>query len=129
MSNDLTIYKPSDESVVVYQSNDGVVQLEVQLSDETVWLTQKQMAGLFDTTSQNITMHIRNLYKEEELDKEATCKDFLQVQYEGGRSIQRKTKFYNLDVIISVGYRVKSQRGVQFRQWANKVLKEYLLRG
>lgn len=129
MNNDLTIYKPSDESVVVYQSNDGVVQLEVQLSDETVWLTQKQMAGLFDTTSQNITMHIRNLYKEEELDKEATCKDFLQVQYEGGRSIQRKTKFYNLDVIISVGYRVKSQRGVQFRQWANKVLKEYLLRG
>jgi hypothetical protein len=115
--------------MVIYHSEDGVVQLEVQLSDETVWLTQKQMSWLFNTSSQNITIHINNVYKERELVKEATCKDFLQVQKEGGRTIQRKVKHYNLDVIISVGYRVKSLRGTQFRQWANRVLKEYLLRG
>ena len=105
------------------------MQLDVQLAEETVWLTQKQMAGLFDTTPQNITVHIRNIYKEEELAKEATCKDFLQVQIEGGREIRRIAKFYNLDVIISVGYRVKSKRGTQFRQWATKVLNEYLRHG
>ena len=103
--------------------------LDVQLADETVWLTQKQMAWLFDRTPQNITIHLGNVYKEKELTREATCKDFLQVQQEGGRSVQRWTKYYNLDVIISVGYRVKSQRGTQFRQWATRVLKDYLLKG
>lgn len=129
MDNELTIYDTNNHSMVIYHSEDGVVQLEVQLSDETVWLTQKQMSWLFNTSSQNITIHINNVYKERELVKEATCKDFLQVQKEGGRTIQRKVKHYNLDVIISVGYRVKSLRGMQFRQWANRVLKEYLLRG
>lgn len=129
MDNELTIYDANNHSMVIYHSEDGVVQLEVQLSDETVWLTQKQMSWLFNTSSQNITIHINNVYKERELVKEATCKDFLQVQKEGGRTIQRKVKHYNLDVIISVGYRVKSLRGTQFRQWANRVLKEYLLRG
>lgn len=129
MDNELTIYDTNNHSMVIYHSEDGVVQLEVQLSDETVWLTQKQMSWLFNTSSQNITIHINNVYKEQELVKEATCKDFLQVQKEGGRTIQRKVKHYNLDVIISVGYRVKSLRGTQFRQWANRVLKEYLLRG
>ena len=129
MDNELTIYDTNNHSMVIYHSEDGVVQLEVQLSDETVWLTQKQMSWLFNTSSQNITIHINNVYKERELVKEATCKDFLQVQKEGGRTIQRKVKHYNLDVIISVGYRVKSLRGTQFRQWANRVLKEYLLRG
>lgn len=129
MDNQLSLYQPQSESVVIYHSEDEAVELEVQLSDETVWLTQKQMAWLFDTSSQNITIHINNVYKEKELVKNATCKDFLQVQKEGGRNIQRKVKHYNLDVIISVGYRVKSQRGTQFRQWANRVLKEYLLRG
>ncbi len=119
----------SGENVVVYHSADNAVQLDVQLADETVWLTQKQMAGLFDTSPQNITVHIRNIYKEEELGQEATCKDFLQVQIEGGREIHRIAKFYNLDVIISVGYRVKSKRGTQFRQWATGVLRDYLLRG
>lgn len=128
MTNQITTYNP-DESIVVYQSEDNTVQLDVQLSNETVWLTQKQMALLFDTTPQNITVHIGNIYKEGELVKEATCKDFLQVQIEGGREIRRVAKFYNLDVIISVGYRVKSQRGTQFRQWANRILKDYLLRG
>jgi len=129
MDNELTMYSTENQSVVVYHSEDDVVQLEVQLSDETVWLTQKQMSWLFDTSPQNITIHINNVYKERELVKATTCKDFLQVQNEGGRTIQRKVKHYNLDVIISVGYRVKSLRGTQFRQWANRVLKEYLLRG
>ena len=113
---------------ILYQPDDAV-KLEVRVEDETVWLTQQQMAELFETTSQNITMHIRNLYKEGELDIEPTCKDFLQVRTEGNRNVRRIQKTYNLDVIISVGYRVKSLRGTQFRQWANRVLKEYLLKG
>lgn len=117
----------SDE-IIIYQP-DAEVRLDVRLEDETVWLTQAQMAELFNTTPQNITMHIRAVYADNELSAVATCKDFLQVRQEGGRKVQRKQKIYNLDVIISVGYRVKSKRGVQFRQWANKVLKEYLLRG
>ena len=129
MNTTLPIVQPSSNSIVVYQSSDGVVQLDVQLADETVWLTQKQMAWLFDTKPQNITIHIGNIYKEEELEQDATCKDFLQVQTEGGRTVRRMAKFYNLDVIISVGYRVKSRRGTQFRQWANRILKEYLLKG
>lgn len=114
--------------IILYQPDDAV-KLEVRIEDETVWLTQQQMAELFETTSQNITMHIRNLYKEGELDIEPTCKDFLQVRKEGNRTVKRIQKTYNLDVIISVGYRVKSLRGTQFRQWANRVLKEYLLKG
>ena len=108
---------------------DSEVKLEVRLEDETVWLTQAQMAMLFQTTPQNVTIHIRSIYKEEELDKTSTCKDSLQVRFEGSRQVQRIQKFYNLDVIISVGYRIKSKRGTQFRIWANKVLKEYLLKG
>ena len=114
--------------IIMYQP-DSEVKLEVRLEDETVWLTQAQMAMLFQTTPQNVTIHIRSIYKEEELDKTSTCKDSLQVRLEGSRQVQRIQKFYNLDVIISVGYRVKSKRGTQFRIWANKVLKEYLLRG
>ena len=129
MDNPNVITYPGNESIVIYQSEDNALRLDVQLSNETVWLTQKQMAMLFDTTPQNITVHIGNIYKEVELLKDATCKDFLQVQIEGGREIRRVAKFYDLDVIISVGYRVKSKRGTQFRQWANKVLKDYLLQG
>ena len=128
MENTTLIPNTSNSEIVIYQPDD-IIRLEVRMHEETVWLTQAQMAWLFDTTPQNITIHIHNLYKEEELAKSATCKDFLQVQHEGGRAIQRRIKFYNLDVIISVGYRVKSKRGVQFRQWANKVLKEYMIRG
>jgi len=114
--------------IVLYQP-DETIKLEVRLENETVWLTQQQMADLFETTPQNITMHIRNLYKEGELTLEATCKDFLQVRLEGVRKVKRTQKIYNLDVIISVGYRVKSLRGTQFRQWATRILKEYLLKG
>ena len=129
MKDEIVQFQSNEESVVVYRTDDNMLQLEVQVADETVWLSQKQMASLFCTTPQNITIHIGNIYKEQELSKEATCKDVLQVQVEGGQEKQRITKFYNLDVIISVGYRVKSQRGTQFRQWANKVIKNYLLRG
>ena len=114
--------------IIMYQP-DSEVKLEVRLEDETVWLTQAQMAMLFQTTPQNVTIHIRSIYKEGELDKTSTCKDSLQVRFEGSRQVQRIQKFYNLDVIISVGYRIKSKRGTQFRIWANKILKEYLLKG
>ena len=115
--------------IIIYQTEDGVTRINVTLENDTVWLTQAQMADLFQTTPQNITMHIANVYKEGELPPDSTCKEFLQVQNEGGRNIERQRKFYNLDVIISVGYRVKSLRGTQFRIWANKVLKEYLIKG
>ena len=117
------------DEVIVYQSADNAVRLEVQLAEETVWLTQQQMTVLFDSTVPNISMHIRNIFKEEELVKEATVKNFLIVQNEGGREVTRKVQCYNLDVIISVGYRVKSKRGTQFRQWATKVLNQYIRQG
>lgn len=94
-----------------------------------MWLTQAQMAELFQKTPQNITMHIRNAYKEGDLDENATCKEYLQVRMEGNRRVQRMQKFYDLDVIISVGYRVKSKRGTAFRIWARNVLKDYLVKG
>ncbi len=107
----------------------GMPQLDVWLEDETIWLTQKQMGLLFGCAPQNITYHLREIYKIGELEAVSTCKEFLQVQIEGGRRMSRIQKFYNLDAIISVGYRVNSIRGVKFRQWATRVLKEYLLRG
>lgn len=116
-------------SVVMYTTEDGSITLDVKVAEDSVWLTQSQMAQLFDTTPQNITMHIHGIVKDEELDINSTCKDFLQVRTEGARQITRKLKSYNLDMIISVGYRVKSKRGVKFRQWANKVLKDYLIKG
>ena len=129
MNQEIETYKSVDESVVVYQSADNTVQLDVQLAEETVWLTQQQMALLFDSTVPNVSMHIRNVFKEEELTKGATVKNFLIVQNEGGREVTRQVLCYNLDVIISVGYRVKSKRGTQFRQWATKVLNQYLRQG
>jgi prophage antirepressor-like protein len=115
--------------IILYRPQDDDVAIDVLVENETVWLTQAQIAELFEMTPQNITIHIRNVYKEKELERNATCKDFLQVRTEGGRSVTRKANHYNLDVIISVGYRVKSQRGVQFRRWATQVLKEYTMRG
>ena len=114
--------------IVLYQPNNDI-RLEVRIAEESVWLSQAQMALLFQSTPQNITLHIRNIYKEEELEPVSTCKDYLQVQKEGTRIVRRKQKMYNLDVIISVGYRVKSIHGTRFRKWANRILKEYLLRG
>ena len=121
---------PSAESGEVVKFNEAEMpQLEVWLEDETIWLTQKQMAELFGCAMENIIHHLKNIYTEEELIEEATTKEFLVVRFEGKRQVSRKVKHYNLDAIISVGYRVNSKRGVKFRQWATSVLKEYLLRG
>ena len=114
--------------IVVYQPDD-ITRLEVRVNEETVWLTQGQMAELFQTSPQNVTIHIRNIYDEGELQKNPTCKEYLQVKQEGSKIVRRRQKIYNLDVIISVGYRVKSIRGTQFRQWANGVLKAHLIKG
>ena len=118
----------NENEIVIFQP-DETVHLEVLLGEETVWLTQAQMTELFQTTKQNVSLHVNNTFKEGELDSSATVKEYLTVQNEGMREIRRKVKYYNLDVIISVGYRVKSLRGTQFRIWATGVLKEYLLRG
>jgi len=115
--------------IIIYQTESGQPKIEVRLQDETVWLTQKLMAELFQTTPQNITMHINNIFSEGELDESSTCKEFLQVQTEGERQIERSRKFYNLEVIIAVGYRVRSHRGTQFRRWATERLKEYVVKG
>lgn len=116
-----------ENKVIIYQTPDGLTQLDVRFEDETVWLTQAQMAELFQKDRTVIGKHIHNVYKEGELDENSTCAKFAHMGNEG---LQRyETTLYNLDVIISVGYRVKSQRGVQFRQWANRVLKQYLIKG
>ena len=114
--------------IVMYQP-DETICLEVRVENETVWLTQAQMAELFDATKQNISLHIINVYSEGELDELSTVKDCLTVRQEGQRMVKRHVLYYNLDVIISVGYRVKSLRGTRFRQWANNVLKQYMLHG
>lgn len=117
------------EIVIYKESTQSDFQIEVRVEEETVWLNQTQMAELFEATKQNISLHIRNVYKEGELDEKSTVKEYLTVRDEGGRLVRRKVLYYNLDVIISVGYRVKSLRGTQFRIWANKILKEYLFKG
>ena len=114
------------KELVVFETEDNKVRLEVSVEDETVWLTQAQMTQLFETSKQNVSLHINNCFKEGELDKDSVVKDFLTTAADGKRY---KTKYYNLDVIISVGYRVKSKRGVEFRKWANSVLKQYILQG
>jgi hypothetical protein len=112
--------------IIIYQNEDSATKIEVRLEDETVWLTQVQMAELFETSRNNITLHISNIFKEKELEINSVCKESLLTASDGKKY---RTKHYNLDVIISVGYRVKSLRGTQFRIWANKVLKAYLLKG
>lgn len=120
---------PGKGELLVYATDDGRVKLEVRLENETVWLTQQTMAELFQTTKQNISLHIRNVFEERELSPEATVKDFLTVQEEGTRRVQRNLTHYNLDVIISVGYRVKSLIATRFRIWATQRLKEYIIKG
>ena len=119
----------SNNQIVIYQSEDGQTQVDVRLENETVWLTQAQMVELFQTTKQNVSLHVGNVFREGELEQESTVKEYLTVQNEGERKVSRKVKYYNLDVIISVGYRVKSKRGTAFRIWANNVLKQYLMKG
>ena len=120
---------PTNSEILLYSTEDGGAKIEVRMEDETVWLSQKQMSELFQTTPQNITTHIKNIYQEGELQEVGTCKDYLQVQSEGSRKIKRNIQLYNLDIIISVGYRVKSHSGTQFRIWATQQLKEFLIKG
>lgn len=126
MNNKLT---NTNNNIIFYTTDDGQVKIEVRLEDENVWLTQSAMAELFNTTKQNISLHIKNIFEENELNETSTVKECLTVQNEGSRMVERKVKYYNLDLIISVGYRVKSIRGTQFRIWANKLIKEYLIKG
>lgn len=118
-----------ENAIEIFRSNDGSIELNVQLDQEAVWLTQKQISELFDKNIRTINEHILNVYKEGELEQEPTIRKFQIVQKEGAREVARETNTYNLDVIISVGYRVKSKRGTQFRQWATKTLKEHLVKG
>ncbi|MBT6121003.1 DNA-binding protein [bacterium] len=118
-----------NSEIEIYTSKDGDVSFDVPLNSETVWLTQKQMAELFEKGQQTISEHLVNIYKEEEVPETATHRKIRLVQKEGNREVERLVSHYNLDVIISVGYRVKSQRGVQFRQWATSVLKDHLIKG
>lgn len=121
--------KKPQSSMILYQTEDGRTRIQCRFENETVWLTQALMAKLFQVTPQNVTLHLKALYEEGELDEAATCKEYLQVRTEGGRQINRALKHYSLPVILAVGYRVRSHRGTQFRQWATARLTEYLVKG
>ena len=115
--------------VIIYQSEDGLTHINVKLEDETIWLTQQQMAELFQSSRTNVVEHIGNIYSEGELDQQATCRNFRQVQKEGNREVAREIPFYNLDMIISLGYRIKTSVATRFRIWATERLKEYMIKG
>lgn len=119
----------SKGDIIIYQTDNGLTKIDVRVENETVWLSQQQMADLFDTTKQNISLHIKNIFYEEELDEDSTVKEFLTVQKEGNRRVERKVKYYNLDMIISLGYRIKSKIATNFRKWATERLKEYMIKG
>lgn len=118
-----------DNQIEIYKSSDGETQIEVKFEQGTVWLSQKQMSDLFDKDTDTIGLHLKNIFSEEELEASSTTEDFSVVQQEGKRQVKRTIKFYNLDAVISVGYRVNSKRGTQFRQWATQRLKDYLIQG
>lgn len=115
--------------IVIYQTENGSTKIDVRFEDETIWLTQQQMAELFQSSRTNIVEHIRHIYEEGELDENSTCRKFRQVRTEGGREVSREIPYYNLDMIISLGYRVKSMVATQFRRWATERLKEYMIKG
>ena len=115
--------------ILIYQTEKGDTKIEVYFQDENIWMSQRNIAELYQTTSQNITLHMKNIFADGELDEISTCKDFLQVQQEGDREIKRNTTMYSLEAIIAVGYRVNSERGTQFRQWATGILKNYIHKG
>ena len=118
-----------EKEIIIYETGGKNVQFNLNPGEETIWATQAQMADLFDVTPQNVTIHLRKIYNEGELEEKATCKEFLQVQNEGGREVTRKMKVYNLDAIISVGYRVNSRKATDLRIWATKILKNYIVGG
>ena len=125
MSNELA----NTGKILIYQNEKGDTKVDVFFAEDTIWMNQRTMADLYQTTPQNITSHIKNIYEDGELDVGATCKDFLQVQNEGGREVRRERKFYNLDMILAVGYRVRSNVGIHFRKWATGILTEYMKKG
>ena len=129
MASEMTPQQNIQQGEIILYQPDETIRLEVRVEDETVWLTQQQMAELFGTGRQAITKHLQNIYDCEELKEEATCSILELVRKEGRRTVKRKIGFYNLDAIISVGFRVNTKRGIEFRQWANSVLKQYLLKG
>ncbi len=118
-----------NNDIVIYQTEDGITQIEVRLENENVWLTQQQMAELYQTSRTNVVEHIKHIYEEQELDEISTCRNFRQVRTEGNRQVEREIPFYNLDMIISLGYRVKSRIATNFRRWATERLKEYMIKG
>lgn len=120
--------QPAGE-LILYQTEDGTTDIFLRASEGTVWLTQAEIADLFNATPQNITQHIKSIYDDHELTLQATCKEYLQVRAEGTRKVERQLKHYNLEMIMAIGYRVRSPRGVQFRRWANSILQEYLIKG
>ena len=115
--------------IIIYQTIDNTTRIEVKLQDESVWLSQQQIAELFQSSRTNVVEHIKNIYIEEELDELATCRKFRQVQTEGKRQVSRELPFYNLDMIISLGYRINSKTATQFRIWATERLKEFIIKG
>jgi hypothetical protein len=116
-------------NLILYTSDDGQTRLHLRIEGETIWLTQLEIAELFQTTKQNVSLHAKNIFEDGELSPEATVKESLTVQTEGSRQVQRRIAYYNLDLILALGYRVRSPRGIQFRQWATTHLKEYLVKG
>ena len=124
-----TALEKNQGEIVIYQTDDGATKIDVRFVDETVWLTQQQMAELFQTSRSNVVEHIRHIYEEGELDEISTCRKFRQVRTEGNRQVTREIPYYNLDMIISLGYRVKSMIATNFRRWATERLKEYMVQG
>ena len=116
-------------NIIIYQSEDGGVRIDVRLEEQTVWLTQQQMADLFGSSRTNVVEHIKHIYEDGELEEEATCRKFRQVRQEGNRDVTREIPYYNLDMIISVGYRIRSIIATRFRQWATERLHEYIVKG
>jgi len=123
------IKKLPDNQIAFYQTPDGSVNIEVLFAEKNIWLTQKKMAELFDCSIDNVSLHLKNIYQENEVDQESTIEEFSVVQKEGEREVSRKVTFYSLEAIIAVGYRVSSDRGAQFRQWATGILKNYIHKG
>lgn len=119
----------NESNILLYETEDGKVNVDVILKDETIWLTQKSMADLFECSSDNISLHLKNIFKDNELDKRLTTEVFSVVRKEGNRSVNRELEFYNLDAIIAVGYRVNSKKATKFRIWATKILKDYMIKG
>ena len=118
-----------ENKLVIYQAKNGAIEFKSDIKKETIWASQAQIAQLFDVTTQNVTLHLNNIFKDKELDIGSTCKEFLQVQIEGNRKVERNIKFYNLDAIIAIGYRINSVTGTNFRIWSTKVLKQHLIKG